>query len=196
MPHDADGRESILEVAAPLFAQKGYNGVSIRDIAQACGMTNAALYYHFKNKEDLYLAVLRRGHEQGMASVAQAAGLAGDLRARLKQLVLRYGEVMCEQRQSFQTMRRDLAHIDDARAHKLLGEMRADFIRPIQQLIESGQSSGEIASGDARLWARLLHGMIIAMTFEGRPGRPTRVTPAQADAVVELFLEGAGARKR
>jgi AcrR family transcriptional regulator len=195
MPHGADGRESILEVAAPLFAQKGYNGVSIRDIAQACGMTNAALYYHFKNKEDLYLAVLRRSHEQGMASVAQATGSTGDLRARLKQLVLRYGEVMCEQRQSFQTMRRDLAHIDDARAHKLLGEIRADFSRPIQQLIESGQASGEIAPGDARLWARLLHGMIIAMTFEGRPVRPARVTPAQADAVVELFLEGAGARK-
>jgi len=195
MPHDAAGREAMLDVAAELFGQKGYMGVSIRDIAQACDVTNAALYYHFKNKEDLYLAVLRRSHEQVMESVARAAGSAGDLRARLKQLVLRYGELMCEQRQSFQTMRRDLAHIDDARAARLLGEIHADFMRPIQQLIESGQSSGEIGPGDARLLARLLHGMIAAMAFEGRPGRPARVTPAQAEAVAGLFLDGAGARK-
>ena len=192
MPHDTGGREAILGTSAKLFSEKGYTGVSIRDIARACGVTNAALYYHFKSKEDLFLAVLRHNHEQVMASIAGAISPAGDLRTRLKQLVMRYGDVMCAQRQSFQTLRRDMAHIDDARAGKRFGEMRADFMRPIRQLIEVGQADGEIAAGDAQLYARILHGMIIAMAFESKPGRQPRVTPGEADAVANVFLDGVG----
>jgi hypothetical protein len=51
MPPDGGGRDAILDTSTKLFSQHGYKEVSIRDIAQACGMTNAALYYHFKNKE-------------------------------------------------------------------------------------------------------------------------------------------------
>ena len=191
MPGEARGRASILDTAAKLFSQKGYRGVSIRDIAQACGMTNAALYYHFENKEDLYLAVLRRSHEKIMASIAARGNGDRDLRARLKRLVLAYADVMCEQRQSFHSMRRDLASVDSARAGKLFGEMRSTFMRPIVDVIESGQADGTIARGDARVYARLLHGMIIALTFEG-PGRHQRLTPAEADVLVDVFLDGAG----
>ncbi|HLF25305.1 MAG TPA: TetR/AcrR family transcriptional regulator [Anaerolineae bacterium] len=191
MPHEAGGREVILDFAAKLFNQKGYTGVSIRDIAQACGMTNAALYYHFKNKEDLYLAVVRCDHEKVMASIAEAVAPTGDLRQRLKQLVVRYADVMCGQRQSFQTLRHDLAHMDKARAGKLFGEIRADFMRPIQQVIETAQAAGQLVAGDSRLYARLLHGMIIAMTFEGKAlGRPVRVTAEDVDVAVDVFLKG------
>ncbi len=192
MPHDTGGREAILETSAKLFNEKGYTGVSIRDIAQTCGVTNAALYYHFKNKEDLYVAVMRHNHGKVMASLTEGAELVGDLRGRLKRLVSRYAQVMCAQHQSFHSMRRDMAHIDDARAHKLFGEMRADTMRPIQQLIEAEQADGRIVPGDARLLARLLHGMIIAMAFEGRLGRPMRVTPSEADVLVNVFLDGVG----
>lgn len=190
MPVDSNGRDTILEVAARLFSEKGYTGVSIRDIAQDCGMTNAALYYHFKNKDDLYLTVLRRNYEQVIGSLADFADADEDMRARLKQLVLRYTEVMCEQRQSFQMMRRDIAHIDDARAGKLFAEMRSGFLRPIQELIESGQSNGQIVKGNAQFFARLLHGMIIALTFEGKLGRQTRVSTSDAETLVDVFLKG------
>ena len=189
------GRETIVETAARLFSQSGYKGVSIRDIAQACGMTNAALYYHFKNKEDLYLAVLRRNQEKVMAMLGEALSVDGDLRARLRRLVAGYAQVMCEQRQSFHSMRRDMAHLDNARAGKLFGEMRSEFMRPLVDLVAAGQADGDIVARDAKVLARLLHGMIIAMTFEGRPGRPMRVTPDEADAVVDVFLQGVQAKR-
>ncbi len=192
MPPETHGREFILETAARLFSQKGYSGVSIRDIARACDLTNAALYYHFKNKDDLFLAVLRRNHEKVMVALTEAFEQSGDFRERLKRLVLRYGEVMCGQRQSYQMVRRDLAQIGDARAGKLFGEMRADFLRPIQQLIETGQAEGQIAAGDANLMARLLSGMIITMTFEGKTSRQPRLTPSEADGVVRVFMDGVG----
>ena len=193
MPHETGGRESILETSAKLFCQKGYKGVSIRDIAQACGMTNAALYYHFENKEDLFLAMLQHNHTQTMSALLEAASAEGDLRDRLKRLVTRYADVMRSQRQSFWTVRRDVHHIDDARASKLFGGMRADFMRPIQQLIEAGQVQHQIIGGDAAVYARLLSGMIIALTFEGKPGgRQTRVTSEEVDTLVNVFLEGIG----
>ena len=191
MPHDAGGRETILATSARLFSAKGYTGVSIRDIAQACGVTNAALYYHFKNKEDLYLAVWRHNHEKVMASLAEGVGSGGDVRARLKRLVLRYAQVMCEQRQSFHSMRRDMAHIDDARAGRQFGEMRADYMRPIQRLVEAGQAERAIRPCDPQRLARLLHGMILALVFEGGPARPTKVKPDDVDLLVSIFLDGA-----
>jgi AcrR family transcriptional regulator len=195
MTSDGGGREAILERAAKLFSRKGYTGVSIRDIAQACGITNAALYYHFKNKDDLYLAVLRHHHEAILQSIAGPDVDGGDLGERLKQLVVRYAEVMCSQRQSFQSVRRDLSHVDDARAHKLLSAMHADFMQPLRRLIEAAQAEGEIAGVDPRLLARLLHGMIIALTFEGGTRRP-RLTAGEADVLVDVFLHGVGRVKR
>jgi TetR/AcrR family transcriptional regulator len=47
--------EEILKLSIPLFAETGYDGVSMRDVAVAVGLTPAALYYHFSNKEQLYV---------------------------------------------------------------------------------------------------------------------------------------------
>ena len=96
MPPDSGGRDAILDTSAKLFSQQGYKEVSIRDIAQACGMTNAALYYHFKNKEDLFLAMLERDHEKTLDALRAAANGPGDLRADLKQLVAQYAAITCE----------------------------------------------------------------------------------------------------
>jgi AcrR family transcriptional regulator len=194
MHHGTTGREFILETAAKLFSQTDYKGVSIRDIAQACGMTNAALYYHFKNKDDLYLAVMQFNHDRMMASVAEEVSVAGDLRDRLRRLVNRYASIMCDQHQSFWSMRRDLRHIDDVRAGKLFGGMRTDFMRPLQQLIEDGQARGQIVPGDVTLYARLLHGLIIALTFESKSNRHGKVTPDEIDTVVDVFLNGVSKR--
>src|SRR5512135_727798 len=192
MTHDGSGKGSILETSAKLFGERGYKGVSIRDIAQACGMTNAALYYHFKNKDDLYLAVLQNTHERAVAALEESARSSGSLRSRLKQLVSCYFDVMLAQRQSFQMLWRDLKHVDDVRASKLYADMRAGFMRPIRETIEAAQAKGEMVGGDAQLYARLLHGMLIALTFEGRQNSKAHVSADQIDTVVKVFLEGVG----
>jgi AcrR family transcriptional regulator len=190
MPPDSGGRDAILDTSANLFSQHGYKEVSIRDIAQACGMTNAALYYHFKNKEDLFLAMLQRDHEQTLAVLHEAANGPGDLREDLKRLVASYAEITCQRRQSFQTLRRDLSNVDDVRGHKLFAEMRSSFMRPLEARLTQAQADGEIQSGDARFYARLLHGMIIALTFEGKPGKSRQVPPQEVAAAVDVFLNG------
>lgn len=59
-----DGRTLILDTAARLFSEEGYSAVSLRDIAGACGMKAASLYYHFASKEEIVVEVLRIGVER------------------------------------------------------------------------------------------------------------------------------------
>jgi AcrR family transcriptional regulator len=89
-------RTRILDAARALFAERGYAGTSMRDLADALGMTKAALYYHFPGKADILLALVEplldrleaigddagRGREASMRAyvrllAAHAAGMIG-----------------------------------------------------------------------------------------------------------------------
>ena len=64
MPHTSrKSREDILSLAIPLFAQSGFDGVSIRTVAKQIELTPAALYYHFKDKEELYYEAVKHAFE-------------------------------------------------------------------------------------------------------------------------------------
>ena len=54
-------RDRILDVAEALFAERGFAGTSMRDLASRAGLTPASFYNHFDGKEALYAAVLQRG---------------------------------------------------------------------------------------------------------------------------------------
>jgi AcrR family transcriptional regulator len=64
-PERSSTRQRILDVALQLFVEQGYDGTSLREIAEKLGVTKAALYYHFESKEDILLALHMRLHEFG-----------------------------------------------------------------------------------------------------------------------------------
>ena len=55
--------EHLFNVAAALFAKRGLDGVSVREISRACGVSIAAIYYHFKSKEGLFAEVALHRYE-------------------------------------------------------------------------------------------------------------------------------------
>ncbi len=61
MPQLPITRDRILDTAEALFAERGFAGTAVRDIAAAVGLTAASLYNHFAGKQALYAAVLERG---------------------------------------------------------------------------------------------------------------------------------------
>ena len=69
-PDPASTRERILDVALDLFTEHGYDGTSLRQIAEQLGVTKAALYYHFASKEDILMALHMRLHEFGKDAIA------------------------------------------------------------------------------------------------------------------------------
>jgi AcrR family transcriptional regulator len=58
-------RDRILDVALELFTTQGFDGTSLREIAERLDITKAALYYHFESKDDILLALHMRLHEFG-----------------------------------------------------------------------------------------------------------------------------------
>jgi AcrR family transcriptional regulator len=69
----ASTRERILEVATDLFIEQGYEGTSLREIAEQVGVTKAALYYHFASKEELVKALLEPMDEMQATILAEVA---------------------------------------------------------------------------------------------------------------------------
>ena len=67
-----DTRERILAVAQELFIEQGYDGTSLREIADRLGFTKAALYYHFRSKDEILVALIEPG-----------TGLVGEFLERL-----------------------------------------------------------------------------------------------------------------
>src|SRR6202034_428303 len=64
-------RDHLLEAAAQVLAERGFHGASLDEVAAAAGFTKGAVYSHFKNKEDLFLAVLETLHARDMEELHQ-----------------------------------------------------------------------------------------------------------------------------
>lgn len=76
----------ILEVAEQLFANEGYTSTSIDDIASKCNITKAAIYYHFKNKHELYVYIL----ENNFTLLADVVEDAVDSKSEAKEMFIAY----------------------------------------------------------------------------------------------------------
>ncbi len=75
----ADNRlPQVLDAAAALFARKGYQAASVREIVKAVGMLPGSLYYHFANKDELLVAVYAEGVRRISEAVSAAVGGARD----------------------------------------------------------------------------------------------------------------------
>jgi AcrR family transcriptional regulator len=83
----AGGRARILEVARAAFVERGYAAVSMQEIADAAGLTKAAIYYHFRDKQELFEAVVIAEMERLHQGVAVQLGLGPPLRAQLERVV-------------------------------------------------------------------------------------------------------------
>jgi AcrR family transcriptional regulator len=126
-----DTRARIQQVALELFAEHGYERTSLREIAERLGVTKAALYYHFKSKEDIVRsftedhfsrldALIAWGADQRAAQAAGAAGAAGANAATAHELLERYITIVMESGEVFRFLERNQATIhrtEDGKQH-------------------------------------------------------------------------------
>jgi AcrR family transcriptional regulator len=70
----ASTRERILDVALDLFTDQGFDGTSMREIAERLHISKPAIYHHFASKEEILMALHMRLHEFGKAALARLEG--------------------------------------------------------------------------------------------------------------------------
>jgi len=139
------GCVKILDAAESLFASHGVDGVSIREIAEAAGISKATVFHHFDSKDALYQAVVRRSCEGIGALVAQMAAredgkpLASlsDYRRHDLQETLAHADVV-------RLVLRELTLGRDDQARQLAEEVFGEHFVQLRRLIEKAQGAGEL----------------------------------------------------
>jgi AcrR family transcriptional regulator len=190
------GRQHILEAAERLFTESGYRAVSIRDIAQACGVTNAALYYHFPDKEALFTEVMRQHAVRLSQRLAEAGQLAKDPRQRLAVMLREYMHVVREQHSPFFMLRREAAGLKHGHVGASFAQLMQAMLEPLQQVLAEAFEAGELhAQLDPYDAAAVLVGMLHGLAQRRRACRdhePT-ISDIDVDRVVDIFWRGLAA---
>lgn len=75
----SDTKDVILDAAKMLFTQKGYDATSMELIAKEVGFTKAALYYHFKSKEDIFAEIMKRTTLNALSYIDAPTSLQADM---------------------------------------------------------------------------------------------------------------------
>jgi AcrR family transcriptional regulator len=189
MSHDSDGRTRILNSASILFAERGFRGVSISDVADAAGLVKSSIYHHFANKQALYLAVLtemaRTSREQ-----MQAGAQGSTWQERLRGAVRVLGHLIGPRSHVLSLMLGGMTQMPaNADSHMLetIQPLRREFAAVLTREIQAGIAATELREIDPELSAICLIGLVSA-ALQSLVGstEETRV-----DFALDLFLRGA-----
>jgi AcrR family transcriptional regulator len=190
---------SLLDVAVQLFTERGYDGTSMGDLAQASGLSKSSLYHHFSSREQLLRAALDRAVEPLFAVVDEPGARTGRAIERLEYVVRREVEVLVDQLPAVTLLLR--VHGNTPTERWAL-ERRREFDRIVADLVAAAADDGDVRTDvRASVVSRLLFGMINSLVEWYRPGpggvgagrgTSARTVTAQelADAVVRLAFDG------
>ncbi len=191
--NQAAGRQCLLEQAQQLFFAHGYHGVSIRDIVQACGLSNAALYYHFGSKQNLYVEVIRAFVADVVQPVQAAEAGSGSSRERLTRMVLAFARFSSESQSELHMLLRDLTECEGDEIQRLIPELIGQVLAPFATVLEDGVSAGEIRSVDVNRTSFLLLGMLNSLAARRMRGPVPETLAEDVDLAIGTLYEGIGA---
>jgi AcrR family transcriptional regulator len=189
---EATGRQRILRAARALFTANGYATVSMQQIADAAAVNKATLYHHFRDKEDLFVAVMIEEFARTTADVAAVIAKGVTLREQLTQVA----EYLFVARQSdFGRLSADLHdHLSEQRRAEMMSRCAPPW-EHIRTAIDRAITRGEVEADDTELVARLFFAMVGSQLWwrkftAGRPAPDARL----AATIVDLLLDGIGTR--
>lgn len=180
-------RETIVRAAAQLFAEQGYPGTTMNDVARACGISKALLYHYVDDKYRLLLEIAD-GHVTRLeALVAEVQSLQIEPDQRLRKLIHRFVEEYAMARHAHGVLTQDVKFLTAADRRRVLAKER-HIVDAFARAIAATRPELD-AAALARPLAMLLFGMMNWMFTWLRPaGRLTH--QAMAPIVAELFLGG------
>jgi AcrR family transcriptional regulator len=140
----AETRKRLLSAAAEVFAERGYDGTRVVDIAAAAGVSNGALYAHFGSKAELLVAALRAHGRQEIADL-----LAADPSRPVTELLLEAGRGLPRRHdsQGYLVVEALMAARRDHDVAALMRDYTGERIDWMAGLVKAGQASGELDRG-------------------------------------------------
>jgi AcrR family transcriptional regulator len=187
-PYDID---SLTDVALRVFAERGYDGASMDDVARAAGITKASIYHHVSGKEALLARGLGRALDALFAILEEPGAREGAAVERLRRIVTRVAETTLHLLPELTVLFRVRG---GSPAEREALEKRRRFDRLITDLIAQAQRDGSVRNDlDPRLVVRLIFGMSNSVVEWYRHGS-TLGARTVVDGIVALAFEGIVAR--
>jgi AcrR family transcriptional regulator len=193
-------RNAILDAAEAVFAERGFHGARIQDIAERARIAVGTVYNHFAQKDDVLTALLEERTEGMLAELRASKSDPREFEPRLK---ARIGRMLAyvEQHRAFFTIASEHGLFSGsggsppgapAGARKLprVEKFRAVF----RALVEEGIASGDLEPLDGEALTRFLGGTLRAFLLSSLVEEKTGAAE-HAETIVDLFLRGAAKRK-
>jgi AcrR family transcriptional regulator len=183
-----NARERVLIAAETLFRQRGYNVVTMRDIAEEVGIRQASLYYHFPSKEQLFITVIEQvfeRHRNGLQQVLAEAG--SDLRSQLD--AASHWFISQPPIHFLSLMRTDMPALSEEQTQRLSLVASQCILDPIKQLFVAAQEQSQIRDVTPEnltgFFLSVMDGIHYASTLPG-----TSPKDVMACELVSVLLDG------
>ncbi|MER5427516.1 TetR/AcrR family transcriptional regulator [Streptomyces sp. NPDC002588] len=178
----------IFEQASRLFAERGFAGTNLRDIAEAMGVTRPALYYYVKSKEDLLAKLVAQMTEGPAAEIeALAKDDSLDPATKLRRIAHLIAFQRATQPSRFQLLLRSEADLPPAAAKAHTTGMRA-ALTGLMHVMEEGVLKGQFRPVDARSTALAVAGMCNWVAWWHHPGDTHHTDAEVAEQVSDLAV--------
>ena len=184
LPQRESRRQAVLDAAAVLFRDKGYDGTSMRDIAAGCGMLPGSIYFHFPSKEEIFLVVQKQGIKRLIETVAFAVQGVAEPWARLEAACIAHMKVILGDG-DFNAVPANLTAPRALKAWEQVAATRDEYEKVLRQLIDDLP----LPPGTNRKYLRLA--LLGSMNWAQAWFRAGRDTPEQlAVEIVWLYRCG------
>jgi TetR/AcrR family transcriptional regulator, fatty acid metabolism regulator protein len=187
-------RDAILRAAIDIFAERGYFNAQVADVARAAGVAAGTVYLYFRSKDDLLVSIFERSMREGLAGSRAAIADLADPPERLRRLARGHLTRLGNDRNLaivFQVELRQSTKFMERFSSTLL----RDYLGLIREAIADGQREGLFRTDvNPTSAAKMMFGALDEMATNWILSRRRYSLEADADAVVDLFINGARAR--
>lgn len=180
-------KDRILEEAARLFTQKGYEATSVQDLAEVLGLSKAALYHYFRSKEEILYEVSLLAL-RGLVEAGERALEESDPKRALLTFMQGHARFFEENYPFFVTMLQGIQSLSPERRAQTVA-LRDRHEGNLRRILRWGMEEGAFRQVDVALAGRAILSMLNWMIRWFRPGGPMRAEEV-AQFYFELILKG------
>jgi AcrR family transcriptional regulator len=188
---EVDTKSKIFQIAARLMAQKGYNGVSMREISEESGVSKPMIYYYFESKEKLYQALVDSGLAHDTAQREKIAQADMPIKQKLIELFKLYFDQCVHHPEFVKFFLYSFVAIEDS---PLGDRFRQEELRMKHELIKwirTGIQLGEFGMNvKPEIAVEMIIGTITHFMWHQLNSRQKIVSDKLAEEIVEVLFKG------
>ena len=186
----ATRRDELLEIAAELFAEKGFKNTTVRDIADAAGILSGSLYHHFDSKESMVDEILQTFQQELFAAYDEVIASGDDARTKIERAVRLSFEAIDRHRYEVAIFQNDADHLGGFERFGYLAERNAQSREVWMTLLNEGVRTGALRKDlNVELTYRFIRDTVWVAVRWYRPGGELSHTEV-ADQYLTILLDG------